>query len=193
VLWLVVTRRLDLLGLHGHPSAHHVIVGLEIVQIRVTQMAEILRAKSPEVGFHLYTRDGHDNQGNQREQNHLANVLLPQSRVPPSLHSKIHRVGHGKDAGGDSSEDPVLQSLNFGPLLYSQDVWVLVYQVCYEDLSLLSGALVINFLLRVQWSRILHHLLIFNLLGDIGVRTRACLMVQVPGGQWVQLLLVLLV
>jgi len=42
LLWLVVGGRLDLLGLHGHPSAHHVIVGLEIVQIRVIQMAEIL-------------------------------------------------------------------------------------------------------------------------------------------------------
>ena len=134
-MWLVVTRRLNLLGLHGHPSAHHVIVGLEIVQIRVTQMAEILRAKGPEVGFHLYTRDSHDNQGDQREQNHLAKVLLPQSRVTPRLHSKIHRLGHGKDAGGDSS-DLVLQSLDFGSLLHSKDVWVLVYQVCYEDLSL---------------------------------------------------------
>jgi hypothetical protein len=66
-------------------------------------VAEILRAKGPDVGFHLCTRDHHDDQGDHREQNHLANVLLPQSRVPPSLHSKIHRIGHGKDAGCDSS------------------------------------------------------------------------------------------
>ena len=106
------------------------VVVLEIVKVRVTQVAEILLAKGPDVGFHLCTIDRHYDQEHKKEQKHLANVLLPQSRVPSSLHSKIHRVGHGKDAGGDSSEDPVLQPLNFGHLLHSQDVWGLVYQVC---------------------------------------------------------------
>ena len=55
LLWLVVARRLDLLGLHGHPGAHQVIVGLEIVKVRVTQVAEILGAKGPDVGFNLCT------------------------------------------------------------------------------------------------------------------------------------------
>ena len=67
LLWLVVGGRLDFLGLHGHPGAHKVIVSLENVQIRVTQVAEVLRAKAPEVGFHLGTSDGDDDQGDQRE------------------------------------------------------------------------------------------------------------------------------
>ena len=87
--WLVVARRLDFLGLHGHPCAHQVIVGLEIVQIRFTQVAEVLGAKGPDLGFRLCTRDGHDDRGDQRKQNQLAKVLFPQSRVPPRLYSKI--------------------------------------------------------------------------------------------------------